>query len=146
MNKNLGLELVVYSLLLAGLSYLIHHLAPDLAGPTFAVGLAGGALCLVWGVRVIAGSRGKALPVLTLIVVSFALLSQVVMHWPAGGDAIPGSRIVVLLMAVLFMLSLAMLMQIAYAGAVFDGLPVGPAKEDTIKTSTAHQPTPDRRA
>ena len=34
MNKNIGLQLVVYSLLLAGFSYLTHHLAAALARPT----------------------------------------------------------------------------------------------------------------
>ncbi len=74
MNKTIGLQLVVYSLLLSGLSYLVHHAAPTLALPTLTTALAGGALCLVWGIRSIGDSRGKALPILTLIPVNFMML------------------------------------------------------------------------
>jgi len=83
MNKNIGLQLVVYSLLLAGLSYLVHHLAPTIARPTLITGLGGGALCVIWGLRAIAGSRGKALPVLTLIPINYVMLSQTVLTWGA---------------------------------------------------------------
>jgi hypothetical protein len=43
MNKTIGLLLVIYSLLLAGLSYLVHHLAAGAARPTLIAGLVGGA-------------------------------------------------------------------------------------------------------
>jgi hypothetical protein len=58
MNKTLGLLLVVYSLLLAGLSYLVYHLAPGAAQPTLITGPAGGALCLVWGLDRSPGAGG----------------------------------------------------------------------------------------
>jgi hypothetical protein len=121
MNRTIGLQLVVYSLLLAGLSYLTHHLAPALARPTLIAGLAGGGLCLAWGFRAVAGSRSKALPVLTLIPVSFVLLSQTVMGWTGGSQEAPGRRVAGVVITVLFVLSIAMLMRIAYAGAFGPG-------------------------
>ena len=94
MNKTIGLLLVVYSLLLAGLSYLVYHLAPEVARPTLITGLVGGALCLVWGLRALAGSGGKALPLLTLIPVSFALLPQTFMGWSGGSGGLQAGRTV----------------------------------------------------
>ena len=81
MNKTLGLLLVGYSLLLVGLSCLVYHLAAAAGRPTLITGLVGGALCLVWGLRALAGSGGKALPLLTLIPVNYALMTQTFMGW-----------------------------------------------------------------
>ena len=129
MNKTIGLQLVVYSLLLTGLSYLVHHLAPAIARPTLITGLAGGALCVVWGLRAVAGSRGKALPLLTLVPISFVMLSQTVITWGGGSQEVPGRRLAAVVITVLFVLSVGMLMRIAYAGAVFDGKPASPTRD-----------------
>ena len=53
MNKSLGVKLVVYSVLLAGLSCVVHQLAPAIAQPTLITGLVGGVLCLIWGLLAI---------------------------------------------------------------------------------------------
>jgi hypothetical protein len=126
MNKTIGLLLVVYSLLLAGLSYLVHHLAPEVARPTLITGLVGGALCLVWGLRALAGSGGKALPILTLIPVNFALLTQTFMGWSGGSG---GLQTVAVVITLLLALSLGMLVRIAWSGMVFDVPPAGQTKE-----------------
>ena len=107
MNKTIGLLLVVYSLLVAGLSYLAYHLAPGVARPTLITGLVGGALCLVWGVRALAGSGGKALPRLTLIPVCFVLLPQVFMSWSGGSEGLQVGRTVAMVITLLLLLSLA---------------------------------------
>ncbi|MBI4325808.1 MAG: hypothetical protein HY674_11160 [Chloroflexi bacterium] len=140
MNKTIGLQLVVYSLLLAGLSVLTHHLAPALAQPTLIAGLAGAALCLVWGLRAVAGSRGKALPILTLIPVNFVLLSQTVLGWSGGSEGMQGRRTAAVVITFLFVLSIGMLMRIAYAGAVFDGQPASSTKEGRAKSQTTGKP------
>jgi hypothetical protein len=146
MNKTIGLQLVVYSLLLAGLSYLTHHLAPALARPTLIAGLAGGALCLVWGLRAVAGSRGKALPILSLIPVNFVLLSQTVICWSGGGEGMQGRRTAAAVITLLFALSIGMLMRIAYAGVVFDGQPASPTKEGGAKPQTTGKPAAQANA
>jgi len=129
MNKTIGLQLVVYSLLLAGLSYLTHHLAPSVARLTLVAGLAGGALCLAWGLRAVRGSRGKALPLLTLIPISFVMLSQTVITWGGGTQEVPGRRTAAAVITLLLVLSIGMVMRIAYAGVVFDGQPASPTKD-----------------
>ena len=140
MNKTIGIQLIVYSLLLAGLSYFTHHTAPTLARPTLITGLAGGALCLIWGFRAMEGSRGKALPILTLIPVSFVLLSQTVTVWSGGSEAVAGRRIAAAVITLLLVLSIAMLMRIAYAGVVFTGQPAGSTKDPFAKPQTTGKP------
>ena len=131
MNKSIGIELIAYGVLLAGLSYLVHHLAPTIARTTLITGLVGGALCLVWGVRAVMGGRGKALPILTLVPISYVLLSQAVMTWGGETREVPGGRMVALVITVLVVFSVGMLMMVAYAGVVFDGVPAKPINPQT---------------
>jgi peptidoglycan/LPS O-acetylase OafA/YrhL len=138
MNKTIGLQLVVYSLLLAGLSYLTHHLAPTVARPTLVAGLAGGALCLLWGFRAIAGSSGKTLPILTLIPICFVMLSQTVMNW--GEHELPGGKSATAITAILLILSLGMLVRIAYAGVVFGGRLAIPSENRASTPPTPRKP------
>ncbi len=137
MNKTIGLLLVVYGLLLAGLSYLVHHLAPEGTRPTLITGLAGGALCLVWGARALSGSGGKALPILTLIPVCFALLPQTFMSWSGGMGASQAGRTVAVVITLLLVISLVMLLRIAGSGMVFDVPAGGSAAEGGGKGGTS---------
>ena len=136
MNKTIGLLLVVYSLLLAGLSYFVYHLAPGVARPTLITGLAGGALCLVWGFRALAGSGGKALPLLTLIPVNFALLPQTFMGWSGGSGGLQAGRTVAVVITLLLVLSMAMLVRIAWSGMLFDVPAAGATKDAGAKGET----------
>jgi hypothetical protein len=130
MNKTIGLLLVVYSLLVAGLSYLVYHLAPGVTRPTLITGLVGGGLCLIWGVRALAGGGGKALPLLTLIPVAFTLLTQTGTSWSGGGGT------VAVVITLLLVLSLGMLVRIAWSGMLFDVPAAGPAKDAGAKGAT----------
>jgi hypothetical protein len=140
MNKTIGLQLVIYGLLLAGLSYVVYYLAPVLARPTLITGLAGGTLCLAWGLLAIAGKKVKALSILTLTPVSFALLSQTVIGWTGGSQEVTGRRPAAAVITLLFVLSIGMLMRVAYTGAVFDGRQAGPAKDAVSKSQAAEKP------
>ena len=130
MNKTIGLLLVVYSLPVAGLSYLVYHLAPGVTRPTLITGLAGGVLCLIWGVRALAGGGGKALPLLTLIPVCFVLLPQTFASWGARAQA---GGTVAGLVTLLLVVSLGMLLRIAWSGVVFDLPAGGSRKEEGVK-------------
>jgi hypothetical protein len=136
MNKTIGFLLVIYSLLLAGFSYLVYHLAAGAARPTLIAGLVGGALCLVWGFRALAGSGGKALPILTLIPVNFALLTQTFMGWSGGSGGLQVGRTVAAVITLLLALSLGMLVRIAWSGMVFDVPAGGPTKDAGGKGET----------
>jgi hypothetical protein len=139
MNKSLGIQLIVYGLLLAGLSYLVHLLCPGLAQPTLITGLVGGALSLAWGVRTTTGSHGKTLPILTLIPVNFVLLSQVVLTWTSGGVEVAGRQSAAAAITVLLALSMGMLIRIAYAGQAFDSLPTSGAKATETRSDAAEK-------
>jgi len=140
MNKTLGLQLVAYSLVLGGLSYLTHYLAPSITRLTFVAGLVGGALCLVWGFRAVRGNRGRALPVLTLLSICYVMLSQTVMTWGGGAESVPGQRAAALVITVLFVLSIGMLIRLAHAGVVLEGQPSGGIKEGGTQSKTAGKP------
>jgi hypothetical protein len=130
MNKNLGLQLVAYSLVLAGLSYLTYYLAPTMARPSLYVGVGGGGLCLVWGAWAVAGCRTKALAILTLIPVIIVLLSQVVSGWLAGPEAGPGRRTAAVVVTLISAISLGMLMRITTAGMESEGQPANPLNKN----------------
>jgi hypothetical protein len=123
MSRNIGLQLVAYSLLLASLSYLTHRLAPTLAQLTVITGLTGGALCLVCGLRAVMGKRDKALVILTLIPVNYVMLSQTVMTWGGGSQPVPGQQTAALVIMTLSVCSVGMLMRIAWAGMGSGGQP-----------------------
>jgi len=63
------------------------------------------------------GKGGKALAVLTLAAISFVMLSQAVVTWGGESQEVPERRTVAILITVLFVLSVGILMRIAYAGA-----------------------------
>ncbi len=125
MNKAIGYHLLFYGLLFAGLSALAHHLAGAFARPTLIAGLVGGTLCAIWGFRLVAGNQNKALPLLTLVPVNFVLLSQSVMAWWGGSQAIQGGHWVALLITLLLVISMGTLMRVAYAGMFCGAAPTG---------------------
>jgi hypothetical protein len=120
MNKSIGVQLLVFGFILAGLSYLAYNLSPTFTRPTVVVGLGGGLLSLLWGVLALSGRRGKALPVLTLIVVGYILLGQAIQAWGLNAD-VPGRHAAGVLLTLLCALTVAMLIRIAYAGVSFGG-------------------------
>lgn len=137
MNKAVGVQVVVYSLLLAGLSWYINHLAPSLARPILIMGLAGAGICLIVGIRTLAGNRSKALALLTLIPVNLMLLAHTVSMWEGGKPGMPEGRTLAVIVSLLFVVSFAMLVRIAYAGVVFQVPPTGstPPSADTRRSS-----------
>jgi hypothetical protein len=142
MNKTIGVQLVVYSLLLAGLSYLAYRLAPAIAQSTLVLGLIGGALGLVWGIRALGGARGKAASLLTLVPMSFFLLAQTVIGWSTDTTSVPGQGMAATLITALFVLSMGMIVRIAYAGVLFNERLDGQQSEPARPARTTSPPTP----
>jgi hypothetical protein len=56
------------------------------------------------------------------------MLSQTVLAWSGGGQAVSGRRTAAIVITVLFALSIGMLMRIAYAGVAFEAQPAKPMK------------------
>jgi hypothetical protein len=137
MNKTVGIQLASYSLLLVGLSCLVHHLAPTIARPTLITGLAGGALCLAWAARAVLGKRGKALSILTLMPIWFVLTEQAIML--PSGVSVPGERRAATVIALLGCLSMGMLVRIVWAGVVFGEQAPRPTKEGDDQAEPSEQ-------
>lgn len=119
MTRTVGFQLVLYSFLLAGISYVVKRSAPSLSSPTFETGVAGGAVCLLLGIRALCGHRGKGLAILALIPISFVMLSQSVMTWGSEVEAAAAPRSPALTITFLFVVSMGMLARVAYAGVSF---------------------------
>jgi hypothetical protein len=150
MNKSIGMQLTLFSFVLAAGGWYTHRLAPALGAPTLVASLAGAALCLVWGAWTLAGGRRKAPAVLTLTLVSFVLLSQAVLGWWHTGEPVPGRHAAAATSTLLLLLCTAMLMRVAYAGVSFAQPPPPSAREmgprPAAESPKSSRPTPWRRS
>lgn len=105
MSKKMASVLIMYGGGLAGLGFLIQQVAPVLGKIAFMAGLAGGGLCLLWGLAALAGLiKGRSWAVLTAIPTAVVLLSQAVHVWmpsPGEGSTTLLGRLLVTVMTVL---------------------------------------------
>lgn len=116
MNFSLSLDLLLYGLMLVGLSLVAHRIAPDFAGTTLTIGVAGGVFTMLWGVLGLRGFRQRAWPIVTLTIVAVLLLVQAVKAWlalRAGGEAL---KPVAVILSVLVMFAIGQLMNLAQSG------------------------------
>jgi len=58
----------------------------------------------------------------------------------------PGRRTAAAVITLLFVLSIGMLMRIAYAGVMFDGQPASPTKDEGAKPQTTGKPAAQANA
>lgn len=123
MNKSFGPILLAYGLVVAASGLLLTRLFPGGFLTAVVAAVVGGVLCGAWGMLVLAGKRTAALTILTLIPMNFVFLSQTVLSWwPAEGA--PGApRSVSLLITGLLLVSMGLLMKIAYGAAFAEGNP-----------------------
>ncbi len=80
-------RLATYGVAVATLSFFIQQAAPAFAQVTFITGVAGGGLCVLWGIVAFAGHKRRAWAVLTMVAVGFAVLTQVMPAWMDGSSA-----------------------------------------------------------
>ena len=106
--------LIAYGVVLAGLGFLLHQTAPVFGKVTFIAGLAGGGLCLLWGIAALAGLKGRSWSVLTAITVALVMLSQTVSAWMGSGSEDAGVLTVRLLVTAMMILSMGMIMYLLH--------------------------------
>jgi hypothetical protein len=116
MNSKIALCVTTHGVALIVLALLIHRVAPEMARVTLITGLAGGALCALWGVLGLLGHRRRVGAVLTLIPVSLVLLPQVVSAWMDRGAGKSESLFASALMTVMLVASVGMLAYLLHAG------------------------------
>lgn len=141
MNRFLALEFLLYGLLLAGVGWVVQRAAPDFGRVTLIAGLAGGAVCALWGGLALAGYRRRWWVVLALAAIGFTLLSQAVMAWmqPLGGEGAPPTRLVAVWITVLLVISFGMLMNLLHGQGREVETADKPAPTDAA-SSTAKRP------
>lgn len=116
MSLEVALDLVVCGLLLAGLSFVARHLQPDLPRLTFFTGVAGGGLCVLWGILRRCGTPCRVGAMITLAAVACVLACQAVQSWEASAEGESKGRIVTALMTVLVVFCVGMLANLVREG------------------------------
>lgn len=105
---------IIYGILLALLSFTIQQVAPALAEVIFITGIAGGGLCVVWGIVALAGHKRRAWAILTLIAITIVVLGQVVPAWLTIGGEKTQSLAGSLLLTFILLLTLTMLVYLVH--------------------------------
>jgi hypothetical protein len=114
LSKKMASIVIAYGIALAGLGFILQQASPGLAGITFVTALAGGGLCVLWGVVGLTSHKRRAWAVLTLIAVAFIVLSQVVHAWLASATEAPGRLVDALLLSFIMLLTVAMIMYLLH--------------------------------
>ena len=118
LSLEMAVDLVLCGALLAGLSLLAQHLQPDLQRATLITGLAGGGLCVLWGVLGRRGTRCRAVAMVTLAAVLCVFVRQAVQSWEASAAGESKARMVTALMTVLVVFCVGMVANLAREGKV----------------------------
>lgn len=113
MSKKMAGVIMAYGAVLAALGLAVGSVAPELAKITSITGIAGGGLCVLWGLVALAGHKRRAWTVLTLIAVLVVVLSQTVQAWMASTDK-SGSVAGALLLTLMLLLTVGMLMYVLH--------------------------------
>jgi hypothetical protein len=111
MSKKMASVIVIYGVVLAALSLFIQQATPAFAQVVFVSGLAGGGLCVLWGIIAFAGHKRRAWAVLTMAEVGFAVLTQVVPAWIDGSSTSLSGRLVLTFM---LLMTVGMLMYVLH--------------------------------
>lgn len=116
MKFSLSLDLLVYGVMLLGLSLVGHRLAPEFAGPLLVIGIGGGVLTAGWGVLGLRGICRRVWPIMTLTLIGLLLLVQAVKAWLALKDGAEGLKPVAVIISLLAFLAFGELLNLIQEG------------------------------
>lgn len=116
LSLEVAVDLVLCGVLLAGLSLTAQHLQPDFPRLTFITGLAGGGLCVLWGILGRRGTPCRVGAMVTLAAVACVLARQAVQSWEASAEGESKGRMAAALMAVEVVFSVGMLANLIREG------------------------------
>ena len=116
MNVSLSLDLLLYGLMVVGLNLVAHRIAPDFAGATLTLVIAGGLFIMFWGVLGLRGFRRRAWPIGTVLIVAVLLLVQAVKAWFAMQAGVVGLKPVAAILFLLLVLAIGQLVNLAQSG------------------------------
>jgi len=106
--------LMAYGLGLVVLGWVVQQIVPGPEQVTLIASLAGGGLCLLWGVAALAGLKGRAWATVSAIATAFVLLSQVIHVWSVAADHAAGSLAVRVLITLMLMLTVGIVMYLLH--------------------------------
>jgi hypothetical protein len=112
MSKKMASVIAAYGVVLAALGLIIQQTAPALAQVIFTTGMAGGGLCVLWGIVAFAGHKRRVWVVLTLIAVAAVVLHQMVHAWSVSTDATSISLMGRFVLTLMFLMTVGMLMYV----------------------------------
>ena len=131
MSKKMGSVIAVYGVVLAALSFFIRQVVPAFANVVFVCGLAGGGLCVLWGIVAIAGHKRRAWAVLTLIAVAFVVLSQAVQVWFVSDDETSTRLAGRLVLTLMLLMTMGVLMYVLHGERPPEFYTTGTARPDS---------------
>lgn len=90
---------MAYGVGLAGLSYGIKTVAPELAKIPFIVGLSGAGMCMFWGLAALLGHQRRIGALLTLVAIALTVLSPTLRVWMDASGTVGGRLLLTLVLA-----------------------------------------------
>jgi hypothetical protein len=111
MSKKMASILIAHGVLLAILGFTLQRISPAQAKVAFPTCLVGGALCVLCGFL---GRKSRAWAVMSLIPVTFVLLSEVVSHWISIIDTSSDAVLAALMVTLMMVLPAAMLIYLLH--------------------------------
>jgi hypothetical protein len=116
MSKKMASIILAYGIVLATLSLVIQKITPVSAKAIVITGIAGGGLCVLWGIVALTGYTRRAWAVLTMIAVAVVLLIQVVQAWLVSADETSLSLTGRLVLTFMLPMTVGMLIYLLYGG------------------------------
>lgn len=136
MNTRTSIALIVYAALLVVVSATLQWIERETTSQTLLFSCAASALCLIWGVLGLLGSRRLFGPGLTLGVISFALLSLTITRWvPLSGEE-PRSFFLTILITIMLFVTLGLLAWLLPREDFRQPNPAGVQKKQTTDATT----------
>lgn len=113
MSKKMAGIILAYGVVVGALGLAVRSVAPEAAKITFITGIAGGGLCVLWGMLGLAGHKRRTWTILTILAVLILLLPQMIQGWVAGRNQ-PGTNLGAVLVTVLLLLTIGMLLYLLH--------------------------------
>jgi hypothetical protein len=115
LSLELALDMVVCGIALAGSCLVARHLEPDLPRLPLLAGVAGGILCILWGVAGRLGYPHRLGAIVTLALAGCVLGYQVVRAWPLASEGNTTGRMAAVLLVAPIAFCVGMLINLVRA-------------------------------
>lgn len=138
MSKKMAGIIVAYGVALAVFGFLVQQSAPAFGKITFITGIAGGGLCVLWGIVAFAGNKRRTWAVLTMIAVTVVLLTQVVQAWLASTDTASTNLTGRLVLTLIFLLTMGMLLYVLHGERPPEFYDPGTARREKPSSHAEH--------